>query len=103
MHPAIRAANTFDRAVLRAADALDLHIRHDQPLPASYGATLRAVDRAAARAADALPSLIDSIAGRLTPAQADEARQSAARARAGGDATTTVDMIRLIQQVAGRN
>jgi hypothetical protein len=101
MHAAIRAANTFDRAVLRAADALDLHLRHDQPLPASYGATLRAVDRAAANATDSLPSLIESIAPRLTEAQVTDARQAAARARAAGDITTTVDMIRLIQQVSG--
>lgn len=82
--------------------ALDLRIRHDQPLPASYGATLRAVDRTAARATHALPSLIESIVPRLTDAQANDARQAAVRARIAGDITTTIDMIWFIQQVSAR-
>lgn len=95
VHPAIRAPDAFDRAVYRVDLAQENHDRHGELYSRTYKASLKAVDRYAKAATDALPSLIDSVAGRLSERLVDNARQIDGKARAGGSVVDTIALIRV--------
>lgn len=102
MNPAVRAANAFDSAVFRAASVIDAFERHDTPLPASYPATLRSVQRHADSVTKELPGLIDAVADRLSPASAERWRSCAALAASSGDVAETVAIVRVLSPLLAR-
>lgn len=96
MNSAVRAADAYDRAVLRAAAALDNFERHGTPLPRLYPATLRNAQRHADTVVRELPGLIDLVADRLSSDSVKRWRSCAVLAARSGDITESVAMVRVL-------